>query len=160
LLGADVLVEPVLTEADPHEFALPDGAWRPFTLVGEDSDSDPAIPTLKARGGAIIPLGEVIQTTTEPSLEPLTLLVSLDDRGQAEGILYEDDGEGYDYRDGDYLLTTYAAERIDGTVALTIASQEGDRQRPERTVNVVVLTDEGTFFGTGSETSVIRVPLQ
>ncbi len=160
LLGADVLVEPVLTEAEPHEFALPDGIWRPFTLVGEDSASEPAIPALKARGGAIIPLGEVIQSTAQPSLEPLTLLVSLDDRGRAEGTLYEDEGEGYGYQDGDYLLTTYAAERIDGSVEITIAAEEGDRQRPERTVDVIVLTDEGTFLGGGSERSVLRVPLR
>ena len=46
-------------------------------------------------------------------LDPLTLLVCLDERGAAEGQLYEDAGDGFGYRDGDYLLTTYRASTRD-----------------------------------------------
>ncbi len=160
LLGADVLVEPVLTEGDPHVFQTPSGIWREFTLVGEDTSQTPAQPVLKIRGGAIVPLGRVVQNTTESLLEPLTLVVSLDAEGRAQGVLYEDAGEGYGYQAGDYLLTTYSAQRVDNVVEVRIASQDGDRGRPERTVDVMVVTDSGAFEGRGSETSTITVLLE
>ncbi|MGB5681412.1 MAG: DUF5110 domain-containing protein, partial [Polyangiales bacterium] len=147
------------TESDPHEFNLPSGIWRDFSLVGEDPSATPALPVLKLRGGAILPVGRIVQNTTEALLEPLTLIVSLDASGRAEGILYEDDGEGYAYVDGDYLLTTYVAEQTGDTVVVRVATEEGDRQRPERTVNVTVVTDDGTFDGSGSETTGITVDL-
>ncbi len=40
---------------------------------------------MKIRGGAIIPTGKIIQNTTENSLDPLTLLVCLDEQGKAAG---------------------------------------------------------------------------
>jgi alpha-glucosidase len=88
------------------------------------------------------------------------LLISLDADGHAEGVLYEDAGEGYGYQAGDYLLTTYAAEQVGDEVQVRIASEEGDRARPNRTVEVTVVTDDGTFEGSGSETSTIIVPLR
>jgi alpha-glucosidase len=160
LLGANVLVEPILSEGDPHQHQTPAGIWREFTLVGEDPSESPELPMLKIRGGAIIPLGRVVQSTTEALLEPLTLLVSLDAEGEAQGVLYEDAGEGYGYQSGDYLLTTYAAQHVDDTVEVRIASEEGDRERPQRTIQVIVVTDDGSFEGSGPETSTITVPLQ
>jgi alpha-glucosidase len=159
LLGADILVEPVLTEGEPHVFALPKGIWRPFRLVGEDPTADEALPVLKVRGGAIIPVGRIVQSTAEASLEPLTLLVSLDENGEARGTLYEDAGEGYGYRRGDYLLTSYVATQVDQTVEVRVEAEEGERERPERIVEVVVVTDGGTFQGSGPESSTIVVEL-
>jgi alpha-glucosidase len=153
-------VEPVLTEGDPHSFQTPAGIWRQFTLVDEDPAVTPELPVLKVRGGAIVPLGRVVQSTTEALLEPLTLLVSLDANGRAQGVLYEDAGDGYGYQNGDYLFTTYSAEQVEGEVRVRIESEEGDRARPERTVAVIVITDDGEFEGSGSETSTITVPLQ
>jgi alpha-glucosidase len=160
LIGADVLVEPILAEGDPHAFQMPSGIWREFTMVGEDPSRTSELPVLKIRGGAIVPLGRVVQSTTEPLLEPLTLIVSLDAQGRAEGVLYEDAGEGYGYQAGDYLLTTYSAQQVDDTVEVRIASEEGNRKRPERTVDVVIVTDARTFEGSGTETSTIIVSLQ
>jgi alpha-glucosidase len=160
LIGANVLVEPILTESDPHAFQTPSGIWREFTIVGEDPSQTPELPVLKIRGGAIVPLGRVVQSTTEALLQPLTLVVSLNAQGRAEGTLYEDSGEGYGYQAGDYLLTTYSAQRVDDTVEVRIASEEGDRARPERTIDIVVVTDSATFEGSGSETSTIVVSLE
>jgi len=53
---------------------------------------------LRVRGGAILPLGRVVQNTTEESLDPLTLLVSPDELGNASGLLFEDAGDGYGYQ--------------------------------------------------------------
>ncbi|MGB8222962.1 MAG: TIM-barrel domain-containing protein [Polyangiales bacterium] len=159
LIGEDVLVEPILTEGDRHVFQMPSGVWREFTLVGEDPSVTPELPVLKIRGGAIVPLGRVVQSTSEVLLEPLTLLVSLNAEGRAEGLLYEDAGEGYGYQAGDYLLTSYAAEQVGDEVRVRIASEDGERPRPDRVVEVTVITDGGTFEGSGSETSTITVSL-
>ena len=159
LIGMDILVIPVLTESDPHEFQLPSGIWRDLVLVGEDPSATPALPALRIRGGAIVPFGRVAQSTAEPLLDPLTLFVSLDRDGRARGSLYEDAGEGYGYLEGDFLLTTYAAERTENEVVVTVETEEGDRERPAREVRVSVITDDGIFDGEGSEKDGIVVDL-
>jgi alpha-glucosidase len=159
LIGSDVLVEPVLTEANLHAFTVPSGIWRELTIVGEDPSSTPELPVMKLRGGAILPLGRLVQSTTEALLDPLTLMVSLDAEGRAEGVLYEDDGEGYGYEAGDYLLTTYAAVRSGDRVEISVASEEGDRERPARMVTVMVITNSGSFQASGADGSVIGVSL-
>ena len=75
--GADILVIPAFAEK-PN---LPGGIWREISLVDGDQQ-DKYQATLKIRGGAIVPTGKIIQNTTEESLAPLTLLVSLDENGK------------------------------------------------------------------------------
>lgn len=115
---------------------------------------------MKLRGGAILPLGRVVQSTTEALLEPLTLMVSLDAEGRAEGRLYEDDGDGYGYQSGDYLLTTYSAVRSGDVVEVGVKEEEGERERPARMVTVIVITDNGSFQGSGADGSTISVSLE
>lgn len=115
---------------------------------------------MKLRGGAILPLGRVVQNTTETLLEPLTLIVSLDANGRAEGVLYEDDGDGYGYQNGNYLLTRYAAEQSGSLVEVRVAAEEGERERPSRAVEVVVVTDSGSYQGSGTDGSPISVSLE
>ena len=139
LLGADVLVQPALLERPVHDFTMPQGNWRPFTLAGEDPDADPAQPRLFLREGAILPLGAGGQTTDEAFDGPLTLLVALDANGRAEGCLYEDEGDGFGYRDGDYLLTTFEAVKTDTGVDVRVLHEQGGRPRPVRELRLEVL---------------------
>lgn len=159
LLGADVLVEPIMTEDDSHTFARPKGIWRPFNLPGEDAALTAELPQLYARGGAIVPAGRVVQNTNEPLLSPLTLVVSLGADDTAIGALYEDEGNGFGYRSGDYLLTTFEARRTGDTVQVNIAEQDGNRLRPDRELVVAVISDEGVFEARGNETDGVTVPL-
>jgi len=89
----------------------------------------------------------------------LTLLVSLDAKGKAFGRLYEDAGEGFGYRAGDYLLTTYQAVRIDNVVKVSVAQQEGQQARPARALRVEVLTDTGVSCASGNDGESVSVPL-
>src|SRR5208283_401287 len=95
---------------------------------------------LRIRGGAIIPLGRVVQNTTEESLDPLTLLVSPDEQGSASGLLFEDAGDGYGYQSGDFLSTTYRAETHNGQVVVSVTASVGQRARPKRPVEDAVAT--------------------
>ncbi len=146
LIGDDVLVVPNIAEqpgsASPPD--LPDGIWRTVSLVGETSASDVNQPDLKIRGGAIVPLGPVMEYTGEQPLDPLTLLVSLDDSGQADGWLYEDAGDGYGYQQGAYRHARYAASRVGNQVQVTVSETLGDLAAPVRQVEIVILTDGGT----------------
>lgn len=160
LLGSDLLVEPTLTQGPTHTFKEPRGIWRTVALVGEDYSQDINQPVLKIRGGSIIPLGRVIQNTTERSLDPLTLFVALDNKGKAEGALYEDAGEGFEYQKGMYILTTYEASQKDNTVSVRIRSEQGAMQRPQRGAHVELITDSGVITADGSETSGIDILIQ
>ena len=68
--------------------------------------------------------------------------------GKATGDLYEDDGDGFGYRDGDYLHTHYEAEKVsspgakDEEVVIRIVAVEGRRERPKRTLQVRLLIGE------------------
>lgn len=88
------------------------------------------------------------------------MLISLDENGHASGQLYEDDGEGYGYQKGDYLLTTYDAMRKGTEVVVTVARTEGRRARPARRVVVQVLSDTGASEaeGVGGQTVSVKLP--
>ncbi len=159
LLGADVMVQPQLTPQASHAFATPRGHWRTFTLAGEDPTTTPAHPVLRIRDGAIVPLGSGGQTTDEACEGPLTLLVSLDDHGEAEGRLYEDAGDGFGYRDGDYLETTYRARIRGGAVNVEVALQRGYRPRPNRALLVTLLTDAGPRTAQGTDGNPLSIAL-
>ncbi|RDD79954.1 DUF5110 domain-containing protein [Dyella tabacisoli] len=149
LLGRDLLVVP----AWAHQPALPKGIWRKVSLIDGEA-GDPYQATLKLRGGAIVPLGRVVQNTNEESLDPLTLLVCLDAHGEAQGRLYEDAGEGYGYRQGNYRLTRYRAQQQGDTVRVSIIGSEGKRTHPARDIVVQVITDDGVFSGKGADSRV------
>ena len=126
LLGGDVMVRPALLERGVHDFAVPQG--RPFTLAGEDPLHTPAHPVLRLRPGAILPVGPGGQAADDAFAGALTLLVSLDEHGRACGQLYEDAGDGYGYRNGDHLVTTYEAVHDGNEVDVRIVDRRGAYQ--------------------------------
>ena len=138
LLGADLLVVPSWAKK-PN---LPKGEWREFSLLPGDREN-PDQANLLIRAGSIIPVGRVVQNTDENSLDPLTLLVCLDKEGRAAGQLYEDDGDGFGYERGDFLLTTYRAEKRGDRVEVAVAAVEGGRSRPKREVVIEVVGENG-----------------
>ncbi len=159
LLGGDVLVQPQLDEHADREFPELRGSWRSFFPIGAEREAHRAHPTLQLRPGAILPLGPGGETTEEAFAGPLTLVVCLDEAGRAEGKLYEDAGEGFDYREGDFLHTTYEARLEGGTVVVEIQGETGSRARPVRTLHVEVLTERGVCRGTGQDGEPVRVAL-
>jgi len=73
------------------------------------------------RAGSIIPLGPVIQSTSEESCEPIELRVY--PGADADFSLYEDAGDGYSYENGEFTLT--AIHWDDATAQLTIGKPQG-----------------------------------
>ena len=153
LFGPNLLIVPQWAE-NPR---LPKGIWRAISLVDEKREQDGYQPVVKIRGGAIVPLGRVVQNTNEDSLDPLTLLVCLDASGQASGELYEDAGEGFDYAKGQYSLTRYHASRDGNTVAVKIQNRSGDRKVTDRRIHVRLITEGGVLEGNGPESKGVRI---
>lgn len=158
LLGRDVLVRcHVLPGARPATDTrpLPDG-WRAFEPASATSTE---LPDLFVRPGAIVPMGPSKQFIAEKPLDPLTLVICPDEHGVAEGELYEDAGEGFGYRKGEYLKTTYHCRVHAGgkNADVTIKSHEGSMPRPSREVQVIVLLPEGAVAkGSGHDGKTIH----
>jgi alpha-glucosidase len=80
------------------------------------------------RGGAIVPMQPLVQSTEETPVGPLTLRVFLPGSGEpCSGDVYADDGKSFDFRKGAYLrLHVTCQPSEDGTsVRVTIAPREG-----------------------------------
>lgn len=149
LLGSDLLVYPLLTPERDRLPVMPKGLWNEVMLVNEGHH--PELPRLFVRGGSIIPAGPVIQHTGEKKLNPLTLLVSLNESGAAMGTLYEDAGDGFGYQKGDFLRTTYVARTEGDNIVVEISGTEGSRLREQRELRVLILKDGHYLAGTGTD---------
>lgn len=156
LLGSDLLVIPKWA-VDP---ALPKGNWRTISLVGEDSKNDPYQPETRIRDGAILPLGKIIQSTNQYSVDSISLLVSLNKEGKAYGKLYTDAGNGFEYQDGEYLLQNFTAEKQGNKVRITVTDSEGRLKLEKQTIVVEVVTDNGVYTAYGTKNKPIEVVLK
>ena len=63
--------------------------------------------------------------------------------GKAEGVLFEDAGDGYEFTEGGYLLTHYEAELQSSIVTIKVAKTEGSWKRPKRGLHVHLLLGGG-----------------
>ncbi|XP_024376323.1 uncharacterized protein [Physcomitrium patens] len=163
------LLGPILVSTCPTpnprknlEADLPKGIWRRFHF----EDDNPELPLLFLKGGGIVPTGPVIQHAGEAKRsDTITLLVALDDQGKAEGILYEDDADGFSFQDGQYLLTTYEAQQVsienvrDGSeVVVRVTRSEGKWTRPDRQLHVRLLIGNTTEVeGEGKDGEEVRI---
>ncbi|KAF2315677.1 hypothetical protein GH714_040205 [Hevea brasiliensis] len=84
------------------------------------------LPTLYLQGRSIIPLGPPHQHVGEANFfDDVTLIVALSENGQAKGIVFEDDGDGYEFAKGGYLVTPYVTERLYSVVIVRVSKAEG-----------------------------------
>lgn len=106
MFGPAFLVAPICQSGNERSVYLPAGTWYDFwteqkyegpvnLTIRPDMDQMP----LYVRGGAIVPMGPVIQYTGEKPLDPLEFHI-YPAGGSTEFRYYDDDGESYDYTDG------------------------------------------------------------
>ncbi len=117
MLGGDLLLAPVVEPgAVQRQIILPAGVWHDFwsvqTWAGEQTITYPApldrLPLL-VRGGAIIPLGPVLQHIPDGHrFDQLQLHIY--PPFPASGFAYDDDGLTRAYQRGEYTLTRFTAE--------------------------------------------------
>jgi alpha-glucosidase len=133
LWGRDILVAPVVEKgAASRRLYLPRGTWFDFWTeqrADEEREIDRAVDLatmpLYVRAGAIIPMGPVRQYVDEHSDEPVTLIVYPGADG--ESSWYEDDGNTFDYRRGDFMRIAMVWN--DAARRLTLRLAPGSRMR-------------------------------
>ncbi len=153
MVGNDLLIIPRWSE-DP---ALPKGDWDLFTFEGEGND-DGYQAYMALRPGAALPITDVIQSTAQYSTDSLTILVNPDAQGRACGSLYEDAGDGFAYRDGDFARYSITARTDDdGIMTVTLARTEGSRSHGPRSLRIGQVRDGeaiySEWFTSGSATA-------
>lgn len=156
LLGENLLVIPCWA----RNVKLPRGIWRETHLLDGVSENDGFQPAVRIRPGAIIPLGQPIQHTGEYNLETITLLASSDQGGNAEGWLYEDAGDGFEYQKGQYALTRFQLHYGNGRVRVTAEQREGKLAPRSRKLAVRLVTNTGELVGSGEFSGTIELALQ
>jgi alpha-glucosidase len=115
LFGPDLLVAPVvLPDQSVWPVYLPEGRWFDYWTGEEHSGpSDILVEApleklpLFVRGGAVIPREEPRLSTEDPRMGPLYIDIYPDEGGSAEGELYEDAGEGWEYVDGAFTVVRF-----------------------------------------------------
>lgn len=129
LYGRDLLVAPVVEQgATMRRVYLPKGRWYDFwTGQAVDGGREIARPVdletlpLYVRAGAILPLGPIRQHLGDGGAAPGELLLHPGADGRF--VLYEDDGDTFDYRKGRYRLTEFRWN--DGARRLSVAPLAG-----------------------------------
>ncbi|WP_158826076.1 TIM-barrel domain-containing protein [Mucilaginibacter lacusdianchii] len=153
MLGSNLLVVPAFAK-NP---ALPTGIWENLHLInGEETDAYQA--KLLIKGGSIIPAGKVIQNTEEKSLDKLTLYVCLDSKGQANGELYWDAGDGRGFNKGNNATLKFHAATQNGATKISLASQSGKYpvNNEIKQINAVIVKNGKAYYGSGNlKTGVI-----
>ncbi|GAB4545420.1 MAG: glycoside hydrolase family 31 protein [Phycisphaerales bacterium] len=138
LIGGDLLVVCDVTPAgEPGGFEdvrTPEG-WRAIGFA----EPDPNLPELRLRKGAAIPTGPVVQHSSEQDDAPLTILAHLDEEGRAEGMLYEDDGEGFAFESGGYRLSRIVVTKSETGTRVHLEHVEGDRAESRRELTVKLI---------------------
>ena len=132
MLGDALLLAPMVEpEADTRHILLPQGVWHDFWStqywLGPGEIDYPAplerLPLL-VRGGAILPLGPVIQSI--PDGHRFTeLSLHIYPPYPASGLLYEDDGCTRAYQEGNFRLTRFHLSQRQGTAILQIQPDGG-----------------------------------
>mgnify|MGYP002520897858 CR=1 FL=1 len=137
LLGGDVLVLPAFAT---HP-ARPKGNWAPVSLLNSPAEHHPDQAALLLRPGAILPVIKPAQSTEEADFSDLTLLANPNENGMAEGLLYEDAGDGFGYQTGNYCLTRLHLENKNGSPTLTATHIEGARSSAVKNTTLKLLSN-------------------
>jgi alpha-D-xyloside xylohydrolase len=149
LFGPSIMVAPVVVAgATTRSVHLPvgNGFWYDFwtgskSVAGQRVEIDAPIETLPLfiRPGAIIPLGPLLQYSSEKPADPIELRVYPGANGNL--TLYEDEGDSYRYEKGVYATISCAWD--DATKTLKLGERKGDfpGMLKERTFNIVVVRE-------------------
>jgi alpha-glucosidase len=134
MIGGDLLVAPVMKPDVTRRLVyLPPGAWYDYwtnekhtggTMISVDAPLE-TVP-LFVRAGAMIPTTTPRNYVGEHPGDPITFNIYPDDRGEAEGYLYEDDGTSPAYKNGVYRRTTVTTSRQ--ASVFSVAVDVTDRQ--------------------------------
>lgn len=162
LWGRDLLIAPVIEKgAASRKVYLPKGDWYDFWTLekirgGKEISREVDLSTMPiyVRAGAVLPMGPEIQHTAENIFGKLIIRVYPGEDGQF--ILYEDDGDSYDYEQGEYMKTEFVWN--DSAATLMIRPESGMNLCPgnqrEITIRLMSTGNSKSLIYRGEATSV------
>lgn len=139
-LGEHLFIVPIHHPDEKGRFLyLPKGQWYSLwdNTPAPESEKDVWCPSplshipVFARAGAIIPRWQVQQYVGEIPHPLTTLDLWWTPKGCCKSDLYEDEGDGYSYQEGEYLYHQFCYEGSEKGFKL-IHSQEGIYQHPQQ----------------------------
>jgi len=119
MVGSDLLIKPVVEKSVKEvSLYLPKGVWydyetgQKFSSEGKTTtvptSLESSIPVFH-RGGSIIPTQQRLRRSSQQMVnDPYTLRIALNEKGQALGALYIDDGSSFNYLHGDYSYRQFS----------------------------------------------------
>jgi alpha-D-xyloside xylohydrolase len=91
------------------------------------------------REGSVIPMGPAMQYTSEKPSDPVTIWVYAGTDGSF--VLYEDEGDNYNYESGAYTLIPFTYSEADNTLTVGARTGEFSGMLQNRTFNVVKVSE-------------------
>jgi alpha-glucosidase len=137
LLGDNLMIIPKWATSTKQ----PKGNWRLISINGEMSQHDHFQPDIRQREGSILPIGNLIQNTTKYQTDSLTLSIVLDKNGKASGTLYEDAGEGFGYKKGEFAVWTFSATTKGKTILVSALKTKGNLSEKPKTFKLRLISD-------------------
>jgi alpha-glucosidase len=113
-------VEAPMRKAPPADTGLPPSAGDLVPLTAQIHPTLDSLPVF-VRGGAILPVAPLVQSTDEKPQGPLTLRVFAGP--DCRGDLYLDDGHTYAFRDGQSLRMSFTCKVTPEALSVTISRQ-------------------------------------
>ena len=164
LWGKNILVAPVLEKgASVRRVYLPAGTWYDFWTGdriegGREIDRTVDLETLPlyVRAGSILPLGPIKQFVNEKVEAPLS--ISIYPGADCSFLLYEDDGQSFNYRHGEWMgiaMTWHDASR---KLDLALASGSRMLDPSRRTIEVELAGVKKAVNFAGRPISVLFEP--
>uniref|UniRef100_G3UKI1 Sucrase-isomaltase n=1 Tax=Loxodonta africana TaxID=9785 RepID=G3UKI1_LOXAF len=172
LWGPSLLITPVLKQgADTVSAYIPDATWYDYETVSNEGvltcsnvfsyikylsycqkkkqRVDMYLPAdkigLHLRGGYIIPIQQPSVTTTASRMNPLGLIIALNENNTAEGDFFWDDGETTDTIQNDnYILYTFSVSNNALKITCTHSSYQEGTSLAFETIKILGLTDSVT----------------
>jgi alpha-glucosidase len=155
LLGPDLLVAPppLAEMLDDYAVSYPTGKWYDFWTGRRIVDAAKAAPGAKSpeppkihpaletlpvyvRGGSILPLQPLVQSTDEMPDGPLELRVY--PGPQCSGSLYLDDGHTFRYQHGEFLRQAFTCQSDGNAVSVKFGGRQGTYTPWWKSVEVVI----------------------
>lgn len=152
MLGDALLIKPVVNEGQKETTVyLPSSSiwynYQTFETINLNGEENYTMETpldvipVFIRGGSIIPQRQRLRrSSTLMKHDPFTLLIALNEKGEASGKLYVDDGETFKYKEGEYISRSfnYSNHVLTSTIDLSAELPTGYAQE---TKNDQILTD-------------------
>lgn len=148
MFGPSILAAPIISKKNKRKIYLPEGEWYDFW--NNKKITGPKEMEIKAeinsmplfiRAGSIIPYQKAVQYTDEKPLNPLIFKIYPKEEN-FNYIYYEDDGESFNYKDGEFYKLKLECSKENDEIKFFIPEPEGN-YKPEKRDIIVKLYSTG-----------------